>query len=187
MMMSAASIIAGVMLIAGMAFAQAENDLPGARARVQKVQATPVAPVTVAPGKPAKVALKFRVVQGFHINSNKPKSELLVPTVVHLSPPTDLSVGNVNYPEGRDLTFPFAPDEMLNVYTGDFAVRALVSAAAKAPPGTYRVHGELKYQACDDRACYPPTKVPVSFDVHVNRAASTTPRRHPGQSPHIHN
>jgi len=41
-------------------------------------------PATVAPGKTAQAELLFRVGPGFHINSNKPNSELLIPTSLNL-------------------------------------------------------------------------------------------------------
>jgi hypothetical protein len=56
-----------------------------------------------------------------------------------------------------------------------------------APTGTYRVHGQFRYQACDNRACYPPTSVPIQFDVSIAKAKSTTEYHNPPQSPHIHN
>ena len=157
---------------------------PGA---TQRVTAAPVARVTVAAGKSTTVELPFRVTRGYHINSNKPASELLLPTVLSVSPPTDIAVAKLTYPAGEDLSFPFSPTEKLNVYTGDFAVTGLVRAARTTPPGTYRVKGTLKYQACDDRACYPPGQLPVAFDVKVTKAASTrSPRRNPPQSPDVH-
>ncbi|MGI9102934.1 MAG: protein-disulfide reductase DsbD domain-containing protein [Terriglobales bacterium] len=152
----------------------------------QRVIVGEVAPVTVAAGKSTHVSIPFRVAPGFHINSNKPKSELLLATVMSLSPPTDVSVAKVTYPPGEDLTFSFAPTEPLNVYTGDFTINALVSPARSSPPGTYRVRGALKYQACDNRACYPPGQVPLAFDVKVLKAPSTKHRRNPAQSPHVH-
>src|SRR5579864_3813066 len=74
----------------------------------------PTSAVTVTPGKPTAVSLQFRVVSGFHINSNKPSSELLVPTALSLDPPTDIAIGKVKYPAGVDANFPFAPSETLN-------------------------------------------------------------------------
>src|SRR5512142_31432 len=97
------------------------------RRPVQRVIAAPVPPVTVTRGKPAKVELDFRVLPGLHINSRQPKDELLVPTNVRFDPPTDIVVGRVTYPPGQDMTFEFLPGQTLNVYTGDFAVTALVS------------------------------------------------------------
>ena len=137
-------------------------------------------------GKASTVKLTFRVAPGFHINSNHPNSEMLIPTVLKLDPPTDLSLGNFQYPDGQQLSFPFAPDEKLSVYTGDFGISAIVRAVGAIRVGSYRVHGELKYQACDDHACYPPKSVPVAFDVNI-ASPPKAPRHNPAQSPDVHN
>lgn len=147
----------------------------------------PAAAVTVTPGKPTRVTLQFRVASGFHINSNHPTSELLVPTALSLDPPTDIAIGRVTYPAGVDANFTFAPSETLSVYAGRFDITAVMSAAKTATPGKYRVHAKLRYQACDDRACYPPKSVPADFDITVLKSKSSKTgvvRR--GQSPHIH-
>ena len=47
------------------------------------------------------------------------------------------------------------------------------------------IRGELKYQACDNAACYPPKKLPVQFEVKVIKGPPPH-RRNPGQSPHVH-
>ena len=157
---------------------------PGA---TQRVAFAPVAPVRVAAGKSTTVELPFRVTRGYHINSNKPTSELLLPTALSMNPPTNILIAKLTYPAGEDRSFPFAPGDKLNVYTGDFTVTGLVRVLRTTPPGTYRVKGILKYQACDDRACYPPGQLPVAFDVKVTKATSTRrPRRNPAQSPDVH-
>lgn len=149
-----------------------------------RVEALPPRTVAVTPGGRSSTELDFRVKPGFHINSNKPGSQLLVPTELKLSPPTNILVGGVEYPAGHDFSLSAAPTEKLNVYTGDFSLNALVNAARHISPGLYRVHGFLQYQACDDRACYPPAKLPVAFDVRVTRAARH--HRNTPQSPDIH-
>ena len=139
---------------------------------------------TIVPGKPTQVELRFHVKDGYHVNSNQPKSELLIPTALKLDLPSDLAAGGITYPPGKDISFPFDPSEKLNVYSGDFSVRAKLAAAHTASSGNFTVHGSLRYQACSDNACYPPRDAPVQFDVHVaaqaRRAHATTP-----QSPHI--
>ena len=150
-----------------------------------RVEVAPPRMVHVSPGRRASAELDFRVDPGYHINSNKPGSSLLIPTQLKLSPPTNVLVGDVQYPPGKDFSLAAAPTDKLNVYTGDFSVTALVTAARNTPPGRYRVHGFLEYQACDDRACYPAAKLPVAFDVRVSRAAKRH-RRNPAQSPDIH-
>ena len=95
-------------------------------------------------------------------------------------------VGKTTYPAGKDMSFAFAPDEKLNVYTGDFEVDVLVRPLRAAQVGKYVVRGVLKYQACDNAACYPPKQLPVSFDVKIAKARPSTTRKNPAQSPHVH-
>jgi Disulphide bond corrector protein DsbC len=141
---------------------------------------------TVERGHPGTVELQFRVARGFHINSNQPKQEYLKKTELRLDPPTDIIVGRVTYPEGVDRSFSFAPDEKLNVYTGDFAIDVVVRPLKSVLPAKYAFHGFLKYQACDNAACYPPRQLPVSFEVKVIKDRSKQARPNPAQSPHAH-
>lgn len=137
---------------------------------------------TVSPSKPAEVQLNFRVKEGFHVNSNKPNSELLIPTTLKLEPPADLSAGAITFPPGKDISFPFDPSEKLNVYSDAFIVKAKLMAANTASSGNLTVHGQLRYQACNDNACFPPKNIPFQFDVHV---IGVSAKRHgaPGQAP----
>ena len=139
---------------------------------------------TVSPSKPAEVELNFRVQEGFHVNSNKPNSELLIPTTLKLEPPTDLSAAAITFPPGKDISFPFDPSEKLNVYSEAFTVKAKLMASNTANTGNFTIHGQLRYQACNDNACFPPKNIPFQFDVHVVAAAN---KRHSGtpQTPHI--
>ena len=136
------------------------------------VIAMPTEAVTVAPGGSVRVELRFRVSPGYHINSNQPHSEFLIPTRLKLSPPANFTPGAVAYPEGKDLTFTFSPKEKLSVYSGDFSVRAELRALGSAPPGSYKVPGELRFQACNDRACFPPTRLPVEVEITVRKPRS---------------
>jgi hypothetical protein len=149
------------------------------------VSMAPAPLVTAMQGKAATVPLSFRVSRGYHINSNRPKSEFLIPTTLKIDATTDIVIGKTTYPEGQDMSFAFAPDEKLNVYTGDFQVDVLVRPLHSVQVGKYIVRGILKYQACDNAACYPPKQLPVSFDVRIAKAPPA-PRKNPAQSPHAH-
>jgi hypothetical protein len=132
------------------------------------------------------VNLNFRVPSGYHINSNTPKSEFLIPTALKMDVPTDIILGKIEYPAGEDRKFPFSPDETLNVYSGDFTIAVGVHPLRSVVPGNYVMHGVLRYQACDNAACYPPKNLPVSFEIKV---VKEPPEHHanPAQSPHVHN
>ena len=136
--------------------------------KVPSVELAPVGKVQIKPGGSTSVQLDFRVGPEFHINSNKPHSELLIPTVLKLSATAPIAVAALKYPAGQDLEFSFAPGEKLSVYSGDFSIRATLNAGAKAASGQYPVAGELRFQACDRSACYPPRSIAVKFNVTVS-------------------
>jgi hypothetical protein len=186
----------GVTLLATFAVAGQEpagslaSDLPSpgqnlAGKKVPSVSMAPAPMVTVTRGTSNPVHLRFHVGAGFHVNSNHPKSEFLIPTALRLNPPTDIVIGRVSYPAGEEMSFAFAPDDKLSVYAGEFPVTVEVRPLAGVLPARYMIHGELKYQACDNAACYPPKKLPVQFEIKVIKGAPPH-RRNPGQSPHIH-
>jgi hypothetical protein len=161
----------------------AAQDLLGSAS--QSVTFAPVDVATVTRGKPGAVQLQFRVKSGFHVNSNSPKADFLIPTTLKLNAPTDIIIGKVAYPPGQDMSFAFAPEEKLSVYSGEFGLRVTVRPLASVVPGKYVIRGQLKYQACDNAACYPPKQLPVSFEVRVAKKAAA-PRPNPAQSPHVH-
>jgi hypothetical protein len=165
--------------------------LLGAAASAQAreyVTVDPVDRVTVRMGSRAPMQITLHVQPGFHINSSKPLTEELIPTQVHFTPPEDLVIAKVQYPAGVLMSFPFDPTTKLSVYSGDVTVKAMVLPSPKAATGTYTVHAEVKYQACDNNACYPPKRMPIAFDVKILSASSRGPRARPTRSsPHIHN
>jgi len=146
----------------------------------------PVPLTTAQRAKATMVNLDFRVPSGYHINSNTPKSEFLIPTALKMDLPTDIILGKIEYPEGKDMSFPFSPDEKLNVYSGDFTIAVAVHPLHSVVPGKYVMRGILRYQACDNAACYPPKNLPISFEVKVVKEPATG-HKNPAQSPHVHN
>lgn len=155
----------------------------GFQKKAPSVSMMPVPTAKVTRGKANIVALTFRVESGFHINSNQPSAEYLIPTALRLDPPTDLMVGKITYPPGEDRSFAFAPSEKLSVYSGEFTVSVSVKPLASVMYGQYEFHGNLRYQACDNAACYPPKNLPVRFEVKVVKPPPP-PKKNPAQSPH---
>src|SRR5215467_8295490 len=166
------------------AVASPGQDSPGKK--IPSVTLSPVPLTTITSGKSVNVDLNFHVGSAFHINSNTPKSEYLIATTLKVNPPTDIVIGKITYPPGEDASFPFAPDEKLSVYSGDFNLTVSVHPLSSVIPGKYAMHGQLKYQACDNAACYPPKTLPVDFEVKVEKAKAA-PKANPAQSPHAHN
>jgi hypothetical protein len=117
--------------------------------------------ITVPAGKPSVVELHFRVNDGLHINSHTPKEKSFIPTQLLVEEPNGLTVANVDFPQGTEYSPAFSPNDKLSVYTGEFVLKAYVTAQ----PGEHLVQAALRYQACDANSCYPPKKAPVAVDV----------------------
>ena len=180
------SLVLFLLVLALASFAVAQSLTPAGP--VEKVSFEPLNTVSVNPAHPAPLRLVFHVKPGFHINSNKPLTPELIPTVVHFSLPDDLVVGRVEYPAGQMKSFPFDPTEKLSVYSGDIVITGRLIAPPHAGTGTYTVHGDFKYQACDNNACYPPKTLPIVFNVKVGSGSGSGRHAHGNaQSPHIHN
>lgn len=181
--MNARRVIAGFALISALLSAAWAQNFAGHQPTIVY---HPPEITSINRGHLGGVVLQFRIPGGFHINSNQPKQDYLKKTELKLDAPTDIAIAGVTYPAGEDRSFPFDPNEKLNVYTGDFAVKVLVRPLRTVMPAKYAVHGMLKYQACDNAACYPPKQLPISFEIKVIKAASETRHRNPPQSPNIH-
>jgi Thiol:disulfide interchange protein DsbD, N-terminal len=166
-----------LLVLAGLAFAQS--------GKAPSVTMAPVPTITAQRAAPTKVKLDFRVAPGFHINSSTPRSEFLIATALKMDPPTDIVLGKTEYPEGKDVSFPFSPGEKLNVYSGDFEITLSVHPLHSVVPGKYVMRGFLRYQACDNAQCFPPKTLPVNFDVKVVKEPPG-PHHNPAQSPHVH-
>lgn len=107
------------------------------------------------------VELRFRIQDGYHINSHTPHEKNLIPTQLMVVDGDGVNVSAVDFPPGTDTSFPFAPNEKLSVYTGTVELRAHVTVA----PGGHLLQGALRYQACDANACMPPRKIPVAISL----------------------
>ena len=142
----------------------------------QRVAIVEAPQVKIAPGRSTKVTLRFRVEDGFHINSSVPSSDLLIPTVLELKPTPTIKPGKLAYSPGKLVAFPFAPDEKLSVYEGEFFVSITITAARNAQPGAYTLPAALRYQACTNNACFPPNEMPVELRVTVAPKAVDTPK-----------
>lgn len=172
------SVAASILLAATASFGQVPGKAP-------TLTMVPVSTVTAQRATQTMVNLNFRIPAGYHINSNTPKSEFLIPTALKMDLPTDIVLGKIEYPAGEDASFPFSPDEKLSVYSGDFTIAVAVHPLHSVVPGKYEMRGVLRYQACDNAACYPPKNLPVSFQVKVVKEPGEH-HANPAQSPHIH-
>ncbi|MGZ4844623.1 MAG: protein-disulfide reductase DsbD domain-containing protein [Candidatus Angelobacter sp.] len=182
------ALCVGLLNVALVCGQQAQEQDPGAPKPRVFVDFVSASNIVVTPGHSAPVQFNFHVQDPYHINSSQPLAEELIPTQLRFSLPGEVAFGKLQYPAGRLMSFPFDPSTKLSVYSGDFVIRGIVMAPGQASTGTYTIHGELKYQACDNNACYPPKKLPFTFNVKVGSGGKSVPKARPTRtSPHIHN
>jgi thiol:disulfide interchange protein DsbD len=125
--------------------------------------------VSLAPvpqGQTFEVALVGEVRRGFHINSNQPREEFLIPTTLDAQLPEGWKLLSAKFPAAKNQKFPFSEKEMA-VYDGSFTVRLKLQAAANAPLGPVKLPLVLRYQACNDEACLPPVKIPLVAELEI--------------------
>ena len=140
--------------------------LPPKPETIVKLQASPTA-LNLSRAANASVTLLATIQKGFHINSNKPTEEYLIPTRVELSAGAPVEIAGADFPPGELKSFGFAPDEKLSVYEGTVKVSVKLTAKPDAPAGQHTVNLALHYQACNDQLCLRPAKREVALTVRV--------------------
>lgn len=138
-----ACLLLGVVAPAARAFPKQEFGTASAAVNVSALQ----------PGKSAVVAVVFDVKEGYHTQSHTPSEEAYVPFVVKLNDAAGVTAHDVVYPQGEDKTYSYGK---LNVYEGRVTAYVPIDVKADAAIGELKLSGTVSYQACDDKACYPP-------------------------------
>ncbi len=120
----------------------------------------PGPPVALKAGETVVVPLTVQIRGGYHINSNQPNEDYLIPTRLTWTA-APVEVKDIRYPEPEQVTYGFS-DKPLSVYSGRIVIRTTFQAPAQLPS---ELTGKLRYQACNDKACLPPKTVDVTIPV----------------------
>jgi hypothetical protein len=128
----------------------------------------------VITGNRVRLVAEIELPPGVHVYA--PGVQGYRPIHLALNEAAGLDFAPATYPEPKILYLP-AIDEHVPVFEGKFRVaQDVILHQAKPPspgappaPGgeTLSVTGELQYQACDDKVCYPPASVPVAWNFQV--------------------
>jgi hypothetical protein len=126
----------------------------------QAANVVPPAPLSLQAGKTVEGSIVIRIRPGYHINSNKPAEEYLIPTKLTWN--TAGLEAEVTYPEAELFVSQFSQEAML-VYSGEIEFKTKFKAPAKLPAGLTEIAGTLRYQACTDKACLAPASLDVTI------------------------
>jgi len=112
-----------------------------------------------------KIAIETDVEETWHINSNTPKDEFLIPTTVMIDDTINFNLLRIAYPEAHDIKLGFS-DTPLSVWKGKVYFGALVKAD-NLSPGKYPLIVSVEYQACNNQSCLAPTIVTDTLLIQI--------------------
>jgi hypothetical protein len=130
----------------------------------------------VAPGRKVTVALDITPKKLMHVYAPGKHDYQVI--AIKIDPQPWLKALPTSYPPSEIYHFKEL-DEKVETYGKPFKLvqdlTILATPEAKkalAASPTVKVSGRLEYQACDDKVCYAPTRVPVSFTLDVKQLGS---------------
>ena len=129
-------------------------------------------------GSTAQIAVVMKIRPGFHVNAREKSAEYLIATDLKSNLPAGFSAGDVVYPKGKLEKFVFSKTP-LNVYQETVILKMPLNILASAPTGEQHVPLKLRYQACSQEICLPPTTLDVDAVVNVAASATVSKPAHP--------
>jgi DsbC/DsbD-like thiol-disulfide interchange protein len=132
-----------------------------------RAEVTPSAEsTTVSAGSTAHLMLKVRLPEHVHVQAHEPRDPSLIPTVLTVEAPAGITVEAVTYPPPTELT-QAGRREPLAVLGPEFAIDVRLQVAATASAGERLVPAVLRYQACNDTVCFPPTRASTEWRLTI--------------------
>ncbi|MDR0310411.1 MAG: thioredoxin family protein [Acidobacteriota bacterium] len=130
-----------------------------------------LAPVEeISAGGEAALTIELEIARPYHINSNRPLQDYLIPTSVEFDPLPGVNFGEAVFPEAQIKKLPVS-DTPMSVYERAVTITANIRLAEDFSQKETIVRGRVRSQACDRNSCLPPVWTP--FSVLVPVAASS--------------
>lgn len=114
-------------------------------------------------GAVAEAPIRVEVRNGYHVNSNKPAEDYLIPLQLHWSA-SGLTAMSIQYPPPAMERYAFSPVPIA-VYNSDFTITCKFQASKT--PGAGVATGRLRYQACTNNMCLPPKTVEIRLPYEI--------------------
>lgn len=123
--------------------------------------------VTAKTGETIEISIPLKLAAGYHVNSDKPLDEFLIPLRLTWEP-TSLQVVKILYPKAQleKLSFSETP---VSVFTGEFQVITHFKAPSGTAPEPITAKGKLRYQACTDGSCLAPRTIEIEVPVEIGK------------------
>ena len=125
-----------------------------------------LAPEKIKKGQTVRAHVMMEIPNGLHVQSNKPLDKFLIATKLDVETPAGMRVGPITYPRARMANLKFSKGKVA-VYEGRAPIRFNVTVPAGYSGGSGEIKGKLRFQACNDDACFPPVTREVKMWLNV--------------------
>ena len=124
----------------------------------------------VQAGGDAALTIELEIARSYHINSNSPLQDYLIPTSVEFDPLPGVTFDDAVFPEADVKKLPVS-DTPMSVYERAVKITAAIRLAEDFSQKEAILHGRVRSQACDRNSCLPPVWTPFSVVVPVGVTA----------------
>lgn len=140
-------------------------------------------------GGTCQVMVVITIEEGWHVNSNPPSPDNLIPVKVSWKSKNKVQLVDLKYPKGKAFRFKDS-DEDVMVYDGEIQVRGTLEIPAEAGGLTEDMEITVSYQACNDSGCRPPKSIKLSGKLAIAKPGEAVksingklfnPRPNPGR------
>lgn len=125
-----------------------------------------IVPDKTKKGRTVRANVVMEIPHGLHVQSNKPLDKFLIATKLDIETPAGITAGAVSYPRAVMRSLKFSKNKVA-VYEGRTSIRFPVTVQSNYAGGAAEIRGKLRFQACNDEACFPPVTREVKMWVNV--------------------
>jgi len=124
-----------------------------------------------------KIAVKASIDEGWHINSNVPNEDFLIPSKLEIWGNDNFVLADVIYPNANEVNFEFS-DLPVSVYDGEILIGGIVNIPQNITLSETELKIKFTYQACNDASCMPPATVEKTLMISVVDKSSPVNETH---------
>ncbi|GIV08697.1 MAG: thiol:disulfide interchange protein [Fimbriimonadales bacterium] len=120
-----------------------------------------------APGSKVNGVVVMQVDKPYHVNANPASEDYLIPTELKIEAGKGYRVGKIQYPKPKEKAFAFSEGKPIKILEGRTPIKFQITLDKNIPKRPMTIKATLRYQACDDNACYPPRTAPIEIKIPV--------------------
>jgi thiol:disulfide interchange protein DsbD len=117
--------------------------------------------------------LEISILDGWHINSDQPLEDFLIPTKIVFDENQGISYGRIQYMEPELRKFSFS-DTKMSVYEGNVYAMTTITVSPAFTEDEMKISGKLYFQACNDKSCLAPAEYYFATLLPVLESGQTT-------------